>query len=605
MIPPVLLVALLVIGLIVGVVVVQQRQTLQSKASADQVQFGDYRIEGDKKIIDSAQVDIQLNAPWAAAGVQSAPASKPSSLSASCLGNNQVRINWDQVDGATSYKLRLNNITKSGWSGSCESPSSNHDFCRDLELNRYFFNYETGDNYEFWVHAVNARGESPASDHLNFVCPSAGGGGGSGSSSNGMLGMVLGAAAQLAQAKNSFGEGTDTSSFGTGFGSEPYDQPTTSGDGWGEPAPDTGTNDGSPTEYNEYPTDENRNPTVPTGFGDTPDFDENPGSSGAPSSGSGDGGVVAAVGGVIQSACELVGLCNPQPEPEPDPEPASGTVPVIFPPGINDHTDLGGLGGSTNPGSGGTTTPVSNDGGNSGSSGNSGNNGAPSQPSVRTTGYRLADDPAVLQNTPFRPYGRNGLKVVFNFSDQTNGTKTIFVQFQNSQGGVSEPRAYSVELRTAGSPGATTTTNPGSTANGPTAVISGPTTSTVGQPVTFTATINNDLDARDKLWIAKDGGTGPVRVTSADVEGFTGIFNCDNAANPNCGWYRIGVGSGSQLHGTVKIRTAGTYKVIADVTDSSGRTCSSNPYVTYNPTYVTGGITFYRCGDPVTLTVNP
>lgn len=84
-----------------------------------------------------------------------------------CLsGQAAVRLNWFPVSGATSYQVRLDSDVPS-WDGTCQSPDS----CATTTTNEITLPIVPGENYDWWVHSVNANGWSqPAMAGVEFSC---------------------------------------------------------------------------------------------------------------------------------------------------------------------------------------------------------------------------------------------------------------------------------------------------------------------------------------------------------------------------------------------------------------------------------------------------
>ncbi len=84
----------------------------------------------------------------------SPPPSTPLNPTQSCTGSAPtVSLNWDDVSGATSYNLRVDEKPPN-WDGSCLAP----DRCLSPTSSAYAFTGIFGKTYNWWVHSCNAYG---------------------------------------------------------------------------------------------------------------------------------------------------------------------------------------------------------------------------------------------------------------------------------------------------------------------------------------------------------------------------------------------------------------------------------------------------------------
>ncbi len=130
----------------------------------------------------------------------------------------------------------------------------------------------------------------------------------------------------------------------------------------------------------------------------------------------------------------------------------------------------------------------------------------------------------------------------------------------------------------------------------------------VNQQVVPTGSISSTMGI-NRVWsyVAKDGGSKPVRVTADDVINFNqNNFKCTNTSSDDCNWYLISLSYGSPFSTVFTPKTAGVYKVMVEVepntVEAKAHYCSSNPYVSYP--LAREGILYYRCGDVATVQVN-
>lgn len=88
------------------------------------------------------------------------PPSPPQNLTFTINGN-QITYSWNAVSNATSYPIRVNDLTN-GWDQDC-SNSNPGDVCNDnYTQTSYTFTMERGHVYNFWVHAKNDCDQSEA-----------------------------------------------------------------------------------------------------------------------------------------------------------------------------------------------------------------------------------------------------------------------------------------------------------------------------------------------------------------------------------------------------------------------------------------------------------
>ncbi len=124
----------------------------------------------EKVCSTKSSCDISQTSPSVPVKAQEVHAA-PWDLSNFCKADNQVSLTWQAADGATGYKIRVNNTTQGGWSGDCNNPNTAHDFCKDdISGTSFQFGVNRGDTYDIWLHGNTDKGETPASDHLTFSC---------------------------------------------------------------------------------------------------------------------------------------------------------------------------------------------------------------------------------------------------------------------------------------------------------------------------------------------------------------------------------------------------------------------------------------------------
>ncbi len=189
--PKLLLLLLLIGGIAVGVYLVGQQQIFQSKASNDHPAVAAIQIEGQSlnpnddtqlATVDLSQKNpVHMTIKYADGQADKNFVFKFESTVLHCDGNTcpapsaaqarcddgTLRINWDKVEGASKYALRVNNQTD-GFD-SCDTKPSG-DGCPETTDTSYTLNNAPAGNYDAWIHAVGANGNfSSDARHISAI----------------------------------------------------------------------------------------------------------------------------------------------------------------------------------------------------------------------------------------------------------------------------------------------------------------------------------------------------------------------------------------------------------------------------------------------------